>query len=153
MDLVVVSGMSLYERFMSKVRVADGCWEWQASTKLTGYGQFWYRERMALSHRVSWELHNGPLGESDYVLHHCDNRLCVRPDHLFIGSLSDNVQDMLAKGRAFGQQKTHCPKGHAYTADNLLTRKSGKRDCKACNRERAHKYNARRAVRKQSNLA
>lgn len=50
-------------------------------------------------HRVSWEIHNGPIPDGLMVCHHCDVRHCVRPDHLFIGTQRDNIADMIAKGR------------------------------------------------------
>lgn len=75
------------------------CWEWLGFIKDTGYGQFTYEGRKQHgAHRVSWCLASGTWPR-DCVLHHCDNRKCVRPDHLFVGSRADNMRDMNAKGR------------------------------------------------------
>lgn len=89
------------DRFWSKVDAGEGCWEWKASRDALGYGFFRVttRESMKKAHRVAWELTNGPIPDGLVVCHRCDNPPCVRPDHLFLGSLSDNTQDSIAKGR------------------------------------------------------
>ena len=92
----------LSERFNTKYVVdeATGCWEWQAYKMPNGYGQIGFPpRRMALAHRVSFELHNGPIPKGLHVLHTCDNRGCVNPEHLFLGTHQDNMGDMVAKAR------------------------------------------------------
>jgi hypothetical protein len=88
-------------RFWSKVRRLgpDDCWEWQAARNSHGYGALAVDGVMRGAHVVSWELANGavPVGQS--VLHRCDNRPCVNPGHLFLGTHMDNVGDMVKKGR------------------------------------------------------
>jgi hypothetical protein len=93
--------ISLEERFSEKFRVVDGgCWLWTASKNRGGYGQFMAYGRPHLAHRISWRIHHGLLPDELHVLHKCDTPACVNPNHLFLGSDADNVQDMLMKGRA-----------------------------------------------------
>ena len=75
------------------------CWIWMGSRKDFGYGDFARDGRLWLAHRVSWEIHYGPVPDGIQVCHQCDNPSCVRPDHLFLGTQTDNVQDCLSKGR------------------------------------------------------
>ena len=75
----------------------DGCWEWLGA-KSNEYGIFWLNKNQ-LAHRVSYELFNGPVPEGIQVLHKCDNHSCINPNHLFLGTQKDNIQDCLKKGR------------------------------------------------------
>lgn len=91
----------LEERFWSKVRKGRGCWEWQAA-KAHGYGVIGKGGKgngYVLAHRAAWVLAHGPIPRGLLVCHRCDNPSCVRLSHLFLGTYSDNVRDMLRKGR------------------------------------------------------
>lgn len=95
------------ERFWTKVkkgRGKDACWEWTGGKNNKGYGTFMpVSPRNRLAHRVSWAMSQGitidEIPEGTSILHHCDNPLCVRPAHLFTGSIRDNAIDMVKKGR------------------------------------------------------
>lgn len=91
----------LADRFWPKVRKGGGCWEWTASMS-HGYGQIGVGGKSGRphhAHRVAWELTNGAIPAGLFVCHHCDNKKCVRPDHLFLGTAKDNNQDRARKGR------------------------------------------------------
>lgn len=94
---------SLADRFGSKVDKSggpDACWLWTGHRIPTGYGAIGVGKNTRSTHRLSWELANGPIPEGQHVLHRCDNPPCVNPNHLFLGTHADNVRDMHAKGRS-----------------------------------------------------
>ena len=89
------------DRFWAKVDVKgkNDCWLWKANSLPAGYGTLSLSGKKILAHRFSWQLAYGKIPDGLCVLHHCDNPPCVNPNHLFIGSPADNVQDMIEKGR------------------------------------------------------
>jgi len=90
------------ERFWKKVdkRSPDECWEWKGwRTGRNGYGQFIIQGHRFRAHRVAWELSTGISPNGLLVCHHCDNKPCCNPSHLFLGTVSDNARDMVKKGK------------------------------------------------------
>ena len=90
------------ERFWEKVnkRNLGECWEWDAHIGSDGYGQFWYNGANIHAHRMAWMIrNNSEIPEGMLILHHCDNKRCVNPLHLYLGDYSDNTNDMLERAR------------------------------------------------------
>lgn len=130
---------SIEERFWVKVDKISSlsytdCWVWIGCKNPKGYGQFWGQDKMIGAHRYSWILKKGSIPNDLCVLHKCDNPPCVNPDHLFLGTQSDNMKDMAQKGRHVSpnKQKLSCPKGHLYSSSNLYISPNGYRGCKIC---------------------
>lgn len=99
-----------YEKFV--VKNPEGCWDWKGCAPTNpGYGQFRFEMKHERAHRASWILHNGEIPEGKHVLHSCDNRLCSRPDHLFLGNQTTNMIDKTKKGRV--------PKGENHYKSKL----------------------------------
>jgi hypothetical protein len=92
----------LKDRLFDKTFVdGNGCRVWTGSLtkKAKGYGRIKVNHALVGAHRLSWELHNGPIPTGLRVLHKCDNSPCINPDHLFLGTQLDNVRDCIKKGR------------------------------------------------------
>lgn len=91
-------------RFWKSVRKTDSCWLWTGSQDTRGYGQIVICGILQSPHRLSWVIHHGRIPYGLHVLHKCDVRLCVNPEHLFVGTNTDNIKDKMAKQRhRFGE--------------------------------------------------
>lgn len=136
------------DRITNKFLIGDGCWEWTGA-KTRGYGVFWIMEkrRQVQATHVLWELMVGPVPEGAWLLHHCDNPGCVRPDHLFLGDQHANMADCAEKSRnggaKFQSSKTHCAQGHPYNEENTYNAPGGGRQCRECKRAWDRKPGAR----------
>ncbi len=100
----------LPERFWRNVdkQPGDACWEWTGHRQDNGYGVLTVNYRPTRAHRISYELHNGPIPKGMFVCHTCDTPACVRPDHLFSGTNRDNMHDAAVKGRTTqGERHAH----------------------------------------------
>jgi hypothetical protein len=147
-------------RFWAKVDRSDpdGCWPWIGHRIRKGYGIHWAFNRKTVAHRRAYELTYGSIPDGLFVCHHCDNPPCCNPDHLFVGTNSDNMQDCIRKGRFSkgSKPKTYCKRGHLL-AEHAYTPPSGRRQCRTCQRDldRAryaagvHRIQRRRAARKK----
>jgi hypothetical protein len=88
------------ERFWERVDKTNGCWNWTAHLDASGYGRFsWKKGEEITASRVAWRLTKGDIPAGLSVLHHCDNRKCCRPDHLYLGTKQDNMDDMVRRNR------------------------------------------------------
>lgn len=98
---------SIERRLGNYVVVSSGCWEWQGYCNQHGYGRMLVRDegrnRLLAVHRLAYELWVGSLEDGQVAMHKCDNRRCIRPDHLRAGTQQDNIQDCVRKGRYSGQ--------------------------------------------------
>lgn len=94
------------DSFWAKVVKTEACWDWKGYKNKQGYGRMGIAASQCVNaHRVSWVIHSGQIPAGLFVCHRCDNPSCTRPDHLFLGTRQDNVDDMLIKKRSRHFQK------------------------------------------------
>ena len=119
------------ERFWEKVDTSggpDACWEWQRAKDKWGYGHFKFYidgKFVQLSHRVAYYLANNELPADLCVCHRCDNPACCNPQHLFLGTVADNNQDMMRKGRLYRFSKEEISRGAQKGGLLMKTRSKG----------------------------
>lgn len=105
---------SAEDRFLEKIVVADsGCHEWQSTLRYDGYGSVWLDSKTVLAHRAAWLIFRGEIPQGMHVCHHCDNRRCVNPDHLYLGTPSQNVRDKIQRFPGLWGRMKYGPEMHA----------------------------------------
>lgn len=146
-------GRPVIDRFMEKVRKNEGgCWIWIGSLSNKGYGQLGVGRRdegLVTAHRWSYEHFIGPIPDGLWVLHHCDVKACVNPEHLYVGTLEDNMRDVVERGRSKKIPPTACKNGHEYVQGSWTWRPSSDgryqyRACKECHRQSQLRYMRRK---------
>lgn len=105
-----------------------GCWVWTGHTVNSGYGLFYFNSTPTLAHRASYEMYKGPITSGMEILHSCDNKKCVNPDHLSLGTRGDNIRDQYAKGRGFWQNRRRQDEKLLAHARELLVKKAAEAD-------------------------
>ena len=146
----------LVQRFHERYEIIPegwGCWIWTASKGGHGYGDLRTKHAHYTSHRLSWLIHYGDIPEGMFVCHKCDTRLCVRPDHLFLGTHQDNMADMRRKKRHGGPSRKNEEKqlaicGHLFTDSEGS---KGARQCRPCIKayQEAYRTNTKQKEKKR----
>ena len=122
---------------LSEMVPFSGCWIWVGAMVRSGYGQLTFKGKHKAAHRASYEAFKGPIQDGGWVLHKCDVRACVNPDHLYVGTPIDNRADMLSRSgwsHPWGRRE-ECVQGHRYEQGSYRTASDGSRACRICHRE------------------
>jgi len=144
--IIMPKHLSVKERFFEKVNKTNSCWLWTGALTSRGYGSFGVEGKVTSAHRYSYQIHIGKIPKGLIICHSCDVPACVNPEHLWAGTTSDNMKDMVAKNRNGNSSRmhTHCRRGHDFNIYGFktYTKKNGKveRYCRECKRISDHNY-------------
>jgi hypothetical protein len=130
------------DRFISRINFTanNACWNWCAGKNNSGYGSFSAGGKAYGAHRFSYIITFGDISNDELVCHSCDNPSCVNPNHLWVGTVKDNIADKVRKNRQPKgdshprpkSKRTHCLSGHEYNNENTYWTKSNHRKCRRC---------------------
>lgn len=130
-------------RILDNITINDnGCWLINSDINHNGYARMKIivdnKIKNVRAHRYSYQTFIGEIPAGLHVCHTCDTRNCVNPEHLWLGTNQDNMNDMKIKGRAKNNNtnKTHCKRNHEFSTENTYIRKNGTRVCRKCNKKK-----------------
>lgn len=126
--LINLRSLSVRDRLFRCMKINEdtGCWEWQKGLFSTGYGQMSVKGRNRGAHVVAYEIFNGEIPEGMLVCHKCDNPICINPEHLFLGTNKDNMEDMVNKGRSAVANNGHVKMTEDQVRELLKMYKTGR---------------------------
>jgi hypothetical protein len=118
-----------------------GCWNWQGDKTSNGYGRVRINGRKILTHVLSYQLKHGPMPEGKELHHRCENRACCNPNHVEPVTRLEHCLSLSRRSPAFiNARKTHCKRGHEFTAENTWLAKDGERGCRQCMRAQRKRW-------------
>lgn len=148
LDMALLNGRAATNRRLPMFVVKEnGCWEWSVLDRRTGYGALSLKHKKHRAHVFCYKLFVGPIGFGMVLDHLCRNKLCINPDHL--EPVTPKVNTL--RGTSFSAKnsiKTHCPKGHPLSGENLWVSTNGRRrrHCRECGRVHHRKWLAQQRV-------
>lgn len=144
----VIHTHKFQRRFFAKIRKDDGCWEWTGSVDRTGYGKINVGGTLVPSHKVSYEIHIGPMPMDCLVRQTCNNRACVNPGHLVLWSATERTVARQYDEDGNRTARTHCGRGHEFTPENtyIWDGQPTMRHCMTCRHGDVHSYEERRGA-------
>lgn len=130
----------IIERFLNHVHKTDTCWIWTGAKKGQNYGSFSLKGKDYRAHRISYKIFISEYDNNLNVLHKCDNSLCVRPDHLFLGTHKDNMMDKVNKNRQSKLSGESCPAHKLTESEVIEIKQSFKKKYRGLFKDLAKKY-------------